>query len=65
MGGGAEELIVGLVALDNAYGGALSGSRVKSSQRRWCQGEGEKLRAMIAYIRTLKRKTGTSNSRIA
>lgn len=58
-----SELRAALILLDTEYSLALSAARSRKAQRHWCTFEAEKVRAMLAHVRKLTRKSKTSRSR--
>jgi hypothetical protein len=59
----ARILADGIGQLDKAHNHALSRGMSKRETLAWCKVESEKLRMLLAYVRRLKRKSGTSDSR--
>lgn len=57
------ELQQGFQELDRTCSFALSGQQKKKSQRNWSQGEAEKVRALLAHIREITRKSKSARSR--
>lgn len=58
-----RELTPGFIEVDRTYSMALSGAKSKTSATHWAQCEGEKLRAMLAHIREITRKSQSPRSK--
>jgi hypothetical protein len=57
------ELKGGFLNLDDMYSNSLSRGNNKKVQGKWAQLEADKIRAMMAYVRQLTRKSKTHRSR--
>jgi hypothetical protein len=59
-----SELSPGIAALDDEYQRKLSGAKRKKQQKEWSMLHGEKVRAMLAHVRGLRRRGVGSKSEI-